>query len=276
VMVGTTRTLRRQNAKLVEQADQLGVLLAREQETVAELRELDRLKSDFAAAASHELRTPLTTIRGYAELLKERENSVDPGTRDAVEAIARQTAHLQRLVGNLLREAQLEHGDPGITPEPTSVPAVLEEVRDAFPGAADRIDLRVEPDLLPSLGLDPVALHEIVANLVDNALKYSTPGARVVVDARIVGGSLTIRVSDEGTGIAPGDLPRIFDRFTQLDQSSTRAHGGVGLGLHLVRELTRRLGGEVAVDSVLGRGTTFTVSIPVPARDRQRNEMTSA
>jgi signal transduction histidine kinase len=126
--------------------------------------------------------------------------------------------------------------------------------------------------------LDPVALHEIVANLVDNALKYSTPGAPVVVDARIVGGSLAIRVSDEGTGIAPGDLPRIFDRFTQLDQSSTRAHGGVGLGLHLVRELTRRFGGEVAVDSVVDRGTTFTVTIPVPVLDRdpQRNEMTSA
>jgi len=277
VMVGTTRTLRRQNAKLLEQADQLGVLLAREQETVAELRELDRLKSDFAAAASHELRTPLTTIRGYAEMLTERADSVDPSTRDAVEAIVRQTAHLQRLVGNLLREAQLEHGDPDITPEPTSVAAVLDEVRNAFPGAVDRIDLRVEPDL-PSLGLDPVALHEIVANLVDNALKYSTPGAPVVVDARIVGDSLAIRVSDEGTGIAPGDLPRIFDRFTQLDQSSTRAHGGVGLGLHLVRELTRRFGGEVAVDSVVDRGTTFTVTIPVPAlqRDPQHDQMTSA
>ena len=277
VMVGTTRTLRRQNAKLLEQADQLGVLLAREQETVAELRELDRLKSDFAAAASHELRTPLTTIRGYAEMLKERADSVDPGTRDAVEAIVRQTAHLQRLVGNLLREAQLEHGEPEMAPAPTRVGDVLDEVRNAFPGAADRIDLRVEPDL-PPLGLDPVALHEIVANLVDNALKYSAPGARVVVDARIDGDSLAIRVSDTGAGISPGDLPRIFDRFTQLDQSSTRAHGGVGLGLHLVRELTRRFGGDVAVDSVVGRGTTFTVTIPLPALlpDAHRNEMTSA
>jgi signal transduction histidine kinase len=278
VMVSTTRTLRRQNATLLEQADQLGVLLAREQETVAELRELDRLKSDFAAAASHELRTPLTTIRGYAEMLKERAHEVDPGTRDAVEAIVRQTAHLQRLVGNLLREAQLEHGDPEITPEPTSVADVLDQVRAAFPGAVDRIDLRVERDL-PSLALDPVALHEIVANLLDNALKYSTPGAPVVVDARIVGGSLTIRVSDEGAGISPGDLPRIFDRFMQIDQSSTRAHGGVGLGLHLVRELTRRFGGEVAVESVVDRGTTFTITIPVPAsvpQDPQHSEMTPA
>jgi signal transduction histidine kinase len=126
VMVGTTRTLRRQNAQLLDQADQLGVLLAREQETVAELRELDRLKSDFAAAASHELRTPLTTIRGFAEILKQQAPSTDPGTRDAVEAIARQTAHLQRLVGNLLREAQLEHGDPESIAEPTSVGDVLD------------------------------------------------------------------------------------------------------------------------------------------------------
>ena len=278
VMVGATRTLRRQNATLLEQADQLGVLLEREQETVAELRELDRLKSDFAAAASHELRTPLTTIRGYAEMLKERGDSLDAGTGDAVEAIVRQTAHLQRLVGNLLREAQLEHGDPQIIPEPTAVSDVLDEVRNAFPGAINRIVLQVEGQL-PSLALDPVALHEIVANLVDNALKYSTPGAPVVVDARIVDDSLTIRVSDQGTGISPGDLPRIFDRFTQLDQSSTRTHGGVGLGLHLVRELTRRFGGEVAVDSVVDRGTTFTVTIPVPAsvpQDPHHSEMSPA
>jgi len=278
VMVGTTRTLRRQNAQLLDQADQLGVLLAREQETVAELRELDRLKSDFAAAASHELRTPLTTIRGFAELLKQQAPSADPGTRDAVEAIARQTAHLQRLVGNLLREAQLEHGDPETIAEPTPVADVLDEVRNGFPGSVDRIHIQVEPDL-PTLALDPVALHEIVANLVDNALKYSTPGAPVVVDARIADGSLSIRVRDEGTGISPGDLPRIFDRFTQIDQSSTRAHGGVGLGLHLVRELTRRFGGEVEVDSVKDRGTTFTVTIPVPASvhpDPQHPEMSSA
>jgi signal transduction histidine kinase len=124
-----------------------------------------------------------------------------------------------------------------------------------------------------------MALHEIVANLVDNALKYSTPGAPVVVDARIVDGSLTIRVRDEGAGISPGDIPRIFDRFTQIDQSSTRAHGGVGLGLHLVRELTRRFGGEVEVDSVQDQGTTFTVTIPVPESvrsDPQHPEMSSA
>ena len=279
LMIGTTRTLRRQNAQLTEQADQLGVLLAREQETVAELRELDRLKSDFAAAASHELRTPLTSIRGYAELLKERTPDDGSNTRDAVDAIARQTAHLQRLVGNLLREAQLEHGDADPAHEATSVATVIDEVRDGFPGSADRIDLRIEREL-PSLDLDPIALHEIVANLVDNALKYSGPGVPVVIDARIDDETLVVRVSDRGPGIEPGDLPLIFDRFTQIDGSSTRAHGGVGLGLHLVRELTRRSGGDVEVDSVVGRGTTFTVSIPArrtPSRpDPTRPELSPA
>ena len=255
LMIGVTRTLRRQN-------EQLGELLAREQETVAELRELDRLKSDFAAAASHELRTPLTTIRGYAELLRERLGTADPDVGEAVDAIARQTTHLQRLVGNLLREARLEHGDPQAVDEPTSVAVVLEEVRRGFPGTIDRIRLRVERDL-PSVALDPIALHEIVANLVDNALKYSPPGSPVDVDAGIDGDALVIRVQDDGRGIPPGDLPRIFDRFTQIDGSSTRTHGGVGLGLHLVRELTRRAGGDVGVESEVGRGTTFTVRIPI-------------
>ena len=276
-MVGTTRTLRRQNATLLEQADQLGVLLEREQETVAELRELDRLKSDFAAAASHELRTPLTTIRGYAEMLKERAHAVDPGTRDAVEAIVRQTAHLQRLVGNLLREAQLEHGDPEITPEPTSVVDVLDQVRAAFPGAVDRIDLgRARPAVA---GVGPGRA----------ARDRGQPGGQrpQVLDAgrsRRRGCQDRRRLADD-----PGqrrrrrdlarDLPRIFDRVTQIDQSSTRAHGGVGLGLHLVRELTRRFGGEVAVESVVDRGTTFTITIPLPAsvpQGPQHSEMTPA
>jgi len=177
-------------------------------------REIDRLNDTLTIS----LGIGLLAIHGYAELLKERAPSADPGTRDAVEAIARQTAHLQRLVGNLLREAQLEHGESETEEEPTSMAEVLEEMGRGFPGAVDRIDVRVEHDL-PQRTSDPVALHEI---------------------------------------------PRIFDLLTHIDQSSTRSHGGVGLRLHLVRELTRRFGGEVAVESVVGRGTTFTVTIPDP------------
>jgi signal transduction histidine kinase len=261
VMVGTTRTLRRQNSQVHEQAEQLAVLLAREQETVAELRELDRMKNDFVAAASHELRTPLTTIRGFAELLQSGPDA-DERTREAADTIARQTAHLQRLVANLLREARLEHGDEALNEDRASVEEILDDVRRGFPGAADRIAIDVE-GAVGSVPVSRVALQEIVANLVDNALKYSAPATTVRVEAAVREGSLILRVRDEGEGISPGDLPRIFDRFVQIDQSSTRAHGGVGLGLHLVRELARRLGGDVAVDSVTGRGSVFTVTIPV-------------
>ncbi|HEX6399943.1 MAG TPA: ATP-binding protein [Actinomycetota bacterium] len=278
VMIGTTRTLRRQNATLQEQAAQLGELLEREQGTVAELRELDRLKSDFVAAASHELRTPLTTIRGYADLLRERTGD-EASTRDAIDTIARQTAHLHRLVGNLLRESRLEHGDPIETMEDVAPGELLEDVRKGFPGAVDRISMRIDGSI-PVVRTDRIALHEIVANLVDNALKYSEPGSTVEVESALESGALVIRVRDRGDGIPAGDLPRIFDRFTQLDGSATRAHGGVGLGLHLVRELSRRLGGDVAVDSVVGRGTVFTVTIPVTSatsdRDPEQSELSSA
>jgi signal transduction histidine kinase len=278
VMVGTTRTLRRQNAQLQAQAEQLAVLLEREQDTVAELRALDRMKSDFVAAASHELRTPLTTIRGFAELLQERSNPED--RREAVETIARQTAHLQRLVANLLREAQLEHGDAEHDDGPASIEEILDDVRRGFPGAVERIVIDVARPL-PPFEVSRVVVQEIVANLVDNALKYSSPGTIVRVGASAHDGSLVLRVQDEGEGIPAGDLPRIFDRFVQIDQSATRTHGGVGLGLHLVRELTRRLGGDVTVDSVIGRGSVFTVTIPAePATGAEgperRQELSSA
>jgi signal transduction histidine kinase len=278
LIVGTTRTLRRQNAQLHDQAQQLSVLLEREQDTVAELRELDRMKSDFVAAASHELRTPLTTIRGFADLLQEQ-TGADDRTRDAVETIARQTAHLQRLVANLLREAQLEHADTLQDDGAASIEEILDEIRRGVPGAADRIVIDVDGPL-GRIPVNRVVLHEIVANLVDNALKYSPASAEVRVEAGLRDGSLVVHVRDEGEGIDAGDLPRIFDRFVQLDQSATRAHGGVGLGLHLVRELSRRLGGDVAVDSVVGRGSVFTVTIPVgpptEPSDEQRRELSPA
>jgi len=261
LIVGTTRTLRRQNAQLHEQAEQLSVLLEREQDTVAELRELDRMKNDFVAAASHELRTPLTTIRGFAELLLE-DRDADDRTRDAGETIARQTAHLQRLVANLLREAQLEHADELPADEAASIEEIVEDVRRGFPGAADRIVIDVESPSV-RIPVSRMALHEVVANLVDNGLKYSPPDAPVHVQAEVRDGALVVRVRDRGRGIESGDLPRIFDRFFQIDQSSTRAHGGIGLGLHLVRELSHRLGGDVSVESVIGRGSVFTVTIPL-------------
>jgi signal transduction histidine kinase len=261
LMVGVTRTLRRQNQQLKEQADQLGVLLEHEQDTVAELRELDRLKSDFVAAASHELRTPLTNIVGYLHLLR-AVSAHDPEAEEAIDAIERQSGRLQRMIANLLRESHLEHGDTETTVSTFAFADLVTDVIADFHGAEQRV-VRELPDDLPPVSADRRRLQEVLANLVDNALKYSLPDTPVTVGGRVSDDALTLWVADQGIGIARDDLPRIFERFFQSDQSSTRSYGGVGLGLHIVRGLVDSMGGVIDVRSQPEVGTAFTVTIPL-------------
>jgi two-component system phosphate regulon sensor histidine kinase PhoR len=260
-MVGVTRTLRRQNQQLQEQADQLGVLLEHEQETVAELRALDRLKSDFVAAASHELRTPLTNIVGYLHLLRGTAAAREPDAAEAMDAIERQSGRLQRMIANLLRESHLEHGDAEVAVSTFAFADVVTDVTADFHGAERRV-IRSFADDLPPVSADRRRLQEVLANLMDNALKYSLPETPVTVGASVGDHGLTFWVSDEGIGIGTEDLPRIFERFYQSDQSATRSFGGVGLGLHIVRGLVDQMGGSIAVRSEPGAGSTFTVTIP--------------
>jgi signal transduction histidine kinase len=258
-MVGLTRTLRRQNDQLQELAGSLSELLEREQETVAELRELDRMKSDFVSAASHELRTPLTTIRGYAQLLQQEPAASMPGMREGLDAIVRQSARLYRVVRNLLREAHLEPDDPDHADMFRPIDLV-QDVRNDFPEAADRLELSASDELISA---DRASMVEILANLIDNALKFGPTDRTVEVRAEVERGSLRMWVRDQGQGIAPETIPHLFDRFRQGDQSATRQHGGLGLGLHLVRGLAEGSGGNVWVESTRGEGTTFTVQVPV-------------
>jgi signal transduction histidine kinase len=267
VMVGVTRTLRRQNQQLSEQADRLGELLQHEQQTVAELRELDRLKGDFVAAASHELRTPLTSIRGYVAMLKDANRDADPTTQEAVAAIERQSSRLLRLVTNVLRASRVETEPEADATEPVDLAAMMDEVRRDFLDASERIRVEV-PTGLPVVRCDRERLIEIATNLVDNALKYSPRSEPVILSAGVGAEDLFIRVSDRGSGIDPHDVPRIFDRFFQLDGSATRMHGGVGLGLHIVRGLVESLGGRIQVDSAPSVGSIFTVTIPLADEDR--------
>jgi signal transduction histidine kinase len=267
VMIGVTRTLRRQNQQLTEQAERLSELLEHEQQTVAELRELDRLKGDFVAAASHELRTPLTSIRGYVAMLKDANRDADPTTQEAVAAIERQSSRLLRLVTNVLRASRVETETEPDAIEAVDLAATMDEVRADFLEASERIRVEV-PAGLPVVRADRERLVEITTNLVDNALKYSPRSEPVILSAGVGAEDLFIRVSDRGSGIDPHDVPRIFDRFFQLDGSATRMHGGVGLGLHIVRGLVESLGGRIQVDSAPSVGSIFTVTIPLAAEDR--------
>ena len=263
VMVGVTRRLRRQNDQLSEQAEQLESLLEREQATVAELRELDRLKSDFVAAASHELRTPLTSIRGYANLLR------DPGTAhettlEAVDAIERQTSRMLRLVTNLLRESRIESEGVISGPVLFDVASLVEEVVADFHSDGRRFTMALQADL-PTVRCDRGKVGDILTNLADNALKYSPAGSPIELGASLADEGLVLWVADRGPGIDPADAPRIFDRFYQADQTATRRHGGVGLGLHIVHGLVGSLGGWIRVDQTPGGGATFTFMVPLVA-----------
>jgi signal transduction histidine kinase len=266
VMVGTTRKLRRQNEQLKEQAGKMSELLEREQETVAELRELDRMKGDFVAAASHELRSPLTSIRGYANLLRNAAPADDPIAEEAIDAIERQTSRMLRLVMNLLRESRIEADAAPPAVFAFDMPSLVREVTADFHLDGERIRSEVAEDL-PDVRCDRGRVSDVLVNLVDNALKYAAQDTPVVIGAQVADGALTLRVSDQGPGIDPGDVIRVFDRFYQADQSATRAHGGVGLGLHIVKGLVESLDGRVWVDSVPGAGSTFWVRIPLVSED---------
>jgi signal transduction histidine kinase len=262
MMVGATRTLRRQNEQLHAQADQLGDLLEREQATVAELRELDRMKGDFVAASSHELRSPLTSILGYARILRESTVNGDPVTHEAVDAIERQSARMVRLVTNLLRESRIEADVEENSTVSFDVGALVREVAADFHGDGERIHPEI-PEDLPTVNADRGRIAEVLINLIDNSLKYSAKDTTVTVTAEVEDSDLILRVHDEGPGIDSEDLPMIFDRFYQADQSATRLHGGVGLGLHIVKGLVESMHGRVSAESLPGVGSTFMVQIPL-------------
>jgi signal transduction histidine kinase len=258
-----SRELRRRNRQLREQTDQLSVLLAREQGTVEELRELNRMKEDFVAAVSHELRTPLTSVLGYVRTLRRPEFGEDPATREEfLQAAEGQGNRLFRLIRNLLSSARLENAGLRAGSVQVDVAQLAEDARASFPLESGRIDLTIAPDV-PPLDTDPDRMNEVLTNLLDNALKYSPDGGRVELGARAEGEFVQLWVRDDGIGIDGAEIERIFERFYQVDQTATRRFGGVGLGLYLVKELVGDLGGTVDVRSAPGRGSTFTVSLPI-------------
>jgi signal transduction histidine kinase len=262
---GASKRLRRQNEQLRVQAESLEELLSREQETVAELRRLNQMQSDFVAAASHELRTPLTSVIGYLRTLRRPEMREDPqATEEFLAAGERAATRLSHLVQNLLSAAHLEEGARSIELSMVGIEDLVATVLDDLASGAERV--RVHAGNLPPVRTDRQRLREVLRNLVENALKYSEDHEPVDIDAELSGDELVIHVRDRGVGIDPGDQPAIFERFHQLDQSATREFGGLGLGLHLSKQFMDEIGGSIAVRSDVGHGSTFTVRVPLTVR----------
>jgi signal transduction histidine kinase len=260
--------LAEQNRVLADQAAKLEQLLEKEHNTVDELRELNRMKNEFVAVVSHELRTPVTALIGYAKTLQQPGFAEDADLRqEFLERMERQGDRLVRLVENLLTAARIESRQL-----PMQVTRVRFEdlVRDSVEGLgaeSERVKVDIAHDL-PVLQTDRELLGRVLSNLLDNALKYSPDASVCEIGARGEPAALVFWVGDRGIGIAPDDVERIFQRFYQVDSSSTRTFRGAGLGLSLVRELLQRLGGSISVESAPGEGSTFTVTLPLRAPDR--------
>lgn len=277
IAFGASRTLRRQNERLREQAERLEELLSREQETVAELRHLNQMQADFVSAASHELRTPLTGIIGYLRTLRRSEALADPSTSEEFLAAAeRQATRLSFLVRNILSTADMEEGGRPAGISEFALDELMERVLSDLPAGAERV--RIHAGSGVPVRTDREQLHEVLLNLVENAVKCSPADEPIDVEADVTGGELVVRVRDRGVGIDPADQPAIFERFHQVDQSATRRFGGLGLGLHLARNLVEGLGGSISVESAVGHGSTFTVRIPLagsPVPDAQVRGLSS-
>ena len=259
--------LAEQNELLTAQAERLEHLLKKESATVDQLRELNRMKGEFVAVVSHELRTPITALIGYAKTLRQPQFADDAILREEfLERMERQGNRLVGLVENLLTTSRLESDQLSISIGRVLFENLCRETVEGLGTDADRIVTSV-PDDIPVLHTDRQLLGRVLTNLLDNALKYSPEEAPCELGARADGDDLVFWVRDRGIGIEREEIGRIFDRFYQVDSSSTRRFRGAGLGLSMVRDLVRHLGGTVSVESVPGEGSTFNVRLPMQAPD---------
>jgi two-component system phosphate regulon sensor histidine kinase PhoR len=231
---------------------------------ITELRRADRIRRDFVANVSHELRTPLTAIRGYVEALAEGDATVED-SRAFLDVIRRHTWRMERLVTDLLRLARLDAGQEMLDLRPCNTRAVITEVVGDLVPAGDGHRQRVELVVAPgaeTVAADAAKLHDVLRNLVANAIAYAPEQSTIRVEAMPADGGVAIAVSDEGPGIPEQDLARVFERFYRVDKSRRRDPGGTGLGLAIVKHLVELHGGTVRVENQPAGGARFIVTIP--------------
>jgi two-component system phosphate regulon sensor histidine kinase PhoR len=230
---------------------------------ITDLRRADQIRRDFVANVSHELRTPLTAIRGYVEALQDEPGQTG-STRQFLDVIGRQSARMERLVSDLLRLARLDARQEPLETATCQIrplfEAVVADLRPAIEARGQTVTIDV-PEAAREVLADPAKLHDIIRNLVENAVNYSPAGAGIRLSAARDGGSCTLMVEDSGPGIPPDDLARVFERFYRVDKSRSRP-GGTGLGLAIVRHLVELHGGDVKAANRHEGGAVFTITLP--------------
>jgi two-component system, OmpR family, phosphate regulon sensor histidine kinase PhoR len=230
---------------------------------VTEIRRLEGMRRDFVANVSHELKTPLTAIRGFAETL--RGGDVPPAQQAAyLDVILRHAERLAQLIDDILELSRIEGRQQPLTPSEVDVARVATVLlRDMQPQLEAR---QIRAELLAGARgvafADRRAVEQILSNLLDNAIKYTEEGGHIEVRVSEVGSQVRLDVQDDGIGIPPADLPRVFERFYRVDKARSRDLGGTGLGLAIVKHLAQAQGGEVSARSVPDQGSTFSVVLP--------------
>jgi signal transduction histidine kinase/ActR/RegA family two-component response regulator len=254
-------------------------LLERERLARTEAETANRLKDEFLATVSHELRTPLTAILGWTKLLQSK--GLDEQTeKRALQAMERNAKAQASLIEEILDVSRIITGKLRLDVRPLELPAILSSAIDAVAPAAQAKSIQLEKEIDPAAGRvlgDAQRLQQIVWNLLSNAIKFTPRSGSVTVGLARMNSYVEITVQDSGSGISPDFLPHVFERFRQADSSTSRSHGGLGLGLAIVRHLTELHGGSVHADSPgEGAGATFSVRLPlIPASDIQSIDLSS-
>ncbi|MDQ6799777.1 MAG: ATP-binding protein, partial [Acidobacteriota bacterium] len=253
----------------VQAEEERARLLESEKSARIEATEANRAKDEFLATLSHELRTPLTSILGWASILNSGDADEETA-RTATESIQKSAQMQAQLIEDVLDVSRIVSGRLSVESKPVNLRSALENVLDMVRPAVKANDLHLETnvaDVPPAMG-DPARIEQVLWNVLGNAIKFTPAGGRIDVSLQQNGTAAEIRISDTGEGIAPDFLPLVFDRFRQAEASTTRAHGGLGLGLAIARHLVELHGGTITAESAgLGEGATFIITIPLRALD---------
>ena len=241
---------------------------------ITQLKQADKVRRDFVANVSHELRTPLSIVRGYIETLLDNPKTSDKELSRILRVMERHSKRLGLLVDDLLTLAQLESRNTTLQFSDVQLAELFESViRDWGKQLAEK-RLKVAVDLSPdaqTIRADETRLHEVLYNLLDNAVKYSRENGEIHLQAAQHGHEIMLSVTDNGIGISKDDLPRIFERFYRADKARSRELGGTGLGLAIVKHIAQLHGGRVEAESEPGRGTTIRVVLPNSSLDVSEN-----
>ena len=255
----------------VRSRDEVGQLAEAFNRMSAEMASMEQLRRDLVGNVSHELKTPITALRAHLENVLD---GVEAPDRETLQVMLQQSDRLAALVDQLLELSKMESGDLPLEQVPLALaPLVREVVREVGVARAGK-DVSVDsevPEELSMVFADPGRIHQVLFNLLDNAVRFTPPGGAVTVSAARVNGRCEVKVTDTGQGIAEEHLPRLFERFYRVDPARSREGGGTGIGLAIARSVVEAHGGQIRADSEVGKGSVFTFDLPVAPEDGREN-----